>query len=419
MKAIQALPPFLALAIVGSIMFSQRRALATLEHVNAESKRHAESSAIPHTAAELFPELEKGRSKQTAKLNVPLDWPQLAELFETRNRGQADHKALAAFEKRVQAMSNEELIANIEEILKLDLAENQQSNLLSSFFDTLVNRDPEFALRHLFLSSARKYHIVSSAWEKWSTSDTAAATVWLDEQIAAGTINPKSLPGNDGLRVSFEGHLVKLLLASDPAAAMRRVENLNPDWRDEVLRQCAVSEADAPTKKIWVDLVRGQLPKKVALEMIARNGLGWIDDEKFSKITDYLEIISATPEERTACIQQAAERYTHQASYMGKITIEGIESFRTWAEAQEPGSSKNLTRDAIGQMVRGNSQSAMTLENVTTIVAHYQSLEGGDEMLIKTLEYAKDGKKDYLSALAAMIRDEGKRAEFLKKLEAW
>lgn len=418
MKSIHALPPLFALIIVGSIMAIQRQAIATLEHEKAELPRHTDPSAIPDTAAELFPELEKRRSKQTNKMDGPLDWRNLAEVME-KSGVQAASKALEAFKKRVQAMSNEELIANIEDIMKLDLTESQKSNLLTTFFDTLVDRAPEFALRHLFLSSARKYQAVSSAWVKWSTSDPAAATGWLDEQISAGTIDPKSLHGNDGLRIPFEAHLVKLLLTSDPAAAIQRVENLNPDWRDHVIRQCAVSEADAPTKKAWTELVRSQLPKKVASEMIADKVPHWIDDGMFSQVTDYMESISATAEERTACIQQATQNYTHASSYKGTITIEGIESFRTWAEAQEPGSSRNLTRDAISNMLRGNGQSKMTLESVTSIVAHYQALEGGDEMLAQALSHAMDGKKDYVRALATMIQDDGKRAKILKKLETW
>lgn len=419
MKSLHALPPLFALAIVGSTLVIQRRALAILEHDNGRLPRHAVPPAVADSGAVLFPELEKRHSTQTAKADGPFNWRDLAVLMESRNNGQGDSRALASFEKRVKAMNNEELIANIEEIMNLDLAEDQRYYLFNDFFDALIDRDPELALRRLFGRSSQADQSLASAWEKWSTSNPGAATVWLDEQIAAGKSDPKRLDGSDGCRGDFEGHLVKLLLASDPAAATRRMENLNPDLRDDVIRQCVDSNADAPTRKAWADLVRSQLPGKDALETIASNGPHWLGDGNFSKVMDYMETISATPAERTACIQQAIERYTRETSFDGITTIEGIESLRAWADGQESGLTRNLTRDAIRAMLSNNEQSAMTLESVKTITAHYQTMEGGDEILVQALEKSMNPnyKMDYLSALAAMIQDDGKRAEILKKLE--
>ena len=415
--------PVAALLLVGAWIGIQRRALATLETESRRLGPHASPAVKPSLAEELFPELQQARAKRTIKFGGLPEWQVLAELANGRWNGRPDARGLAEFaefEKLVKAMGKEELIAKIEEILALDLEEGTRWHLIDEFLRPLFDQDPELALRRLFGKLGKGDRSLSGAWMDWSKKDIGAATAWFDEQIAAGTVDPKRLDGSDGCRAAFEGQLVRRLLACDPAAATRRVENLHPDLRDNVIEQC-VPKADAPTQKAWADLVRSQLPEKDSLETIASYVPPWVENGDFSKVMAYMEKIAATPLERSACVKHTIDNWTRQTSFTGEVTIEGIESLRTWADGQEPGLSKNLTRDAIGDMLGNNQQSAMTLESVESIVAHYQAMEGGDEILAQALEHSMNGnyKKDYLSALAARIPDEERRAKILKKLENW
>ena len=413
-KPNHVLLPLAALVFVGSWIGIQRRTLATLEDENRRLVRQAIPAATLESEEALFPELEKTR----AKGNETLNWQDLAALIEGKNHGRGDTRALTAFEKRLKAMDAEELIANIEEIMNLDLTENQRYNLISEFIGPLIVQDPELALRRLFGRMGQADQALSEAWQKWSERDLGAATVWFDEQIAAGKVDPKRLDGSDGCRADFEGQLIKLLLASDPAAATRRMENLHPDLRDDIISQC-VPKADDPTRKAWADLVRSQLPEKDGLEMIASYVPPWVQNGDFSKVMAYMDKIAATPAERSACVKHTIENWTRQTSFTNEVTVEGIESLRAWADGQEPGLSNNLSRDAIRDMLRKNHESETTLEMVESIVAHYQAMEGGDEVLAQALEHSMDGnhKKDYVSALAARLPDEERRAKILKKLE--
>jgi hypothetical protein len=410
--------PIAALGFVGSWIGIQRRALATLEDENGRLVQQAVPAAKPGFTDELFPELEKRRASRTINFGGLPEWHVLAELLAGRRNGRPDARGLAEFDKLVKAMGNEELVTKIEEILTLDLEEEARWNLINEFLRPLIDQDPELALRRLFGQLGTEDRALSSAWSGWSKKDVGAATAWFDEQIVAGKVNPKRLDGSDGCRVEFEGQLVKLLLTSDPAAAARRMADLPVEMRERVINHSHDSQADAPTQKAWADLVRSQLPAKDALERIGGLVPDYVENSDFSKVMNYMETIAATPAERSACVTHTINNWTRYTSVTGKVTVEGIEALRTWADAQEPELSKNLTRGAIEDMLKSNQQSAMTLEQVETIVAHYQGMEGGDEMLAQALERTNlNHRREYVRALASRIPDEERRAKILKKLE--
>lgn len=419
MKPKHFLLPVAALVLVGSWIGIQWRVLATLEDENGVLARHTSPADKPGCTEELFPELEQARAKRTIKFGGLSEWRVLAELVAGRWNGRPDARGLAEFEKLVKAMGKEELIAKIEEIMTLDLEKEARWELINEFLRPLIDQDPELALRRLLGQLGTEDRALSSAWREWSKKDLGAAAAWFDGQIAAGKVDPKRLDGRDGCRADFEGQLVRLLLTADPAAAARRMADLPVEMRAAVIDQCGSSEADETTQRALADLIRGQLPDKDALERIARSVPGSIENTDFSTVMKYMETIAASPAERSACVKQAINDWTHYTSFRGKVTIDGIEALRTWADAQAPGLSKNLARDAIEDMLALNQQSAMTLEQVEAIAAHYQGMEGGDEMLAQALERSanRNLRREYISALASRIPDEERRAKILKKLE--
>ena len=419
MKPKHFLLPLAALVFVGSWIGIQRRVLATLEDENGRLVRHAVPAGKPGFTEELFPELEKTRAKKTIKFGGLPEWKALAELVAGRSNGRPDARSLAEFDKLVKAMGNEELVTKIEEIMALDLEEKIRWDLINEFLRPLIDQDAELALRRLFGQLGAENQALSGAWTGWSSKDLGAATAWFDEQIAAGKVDPKRLDGSDGCRTNFEGQLVRLLMVSDPVAAARRMADLSVDMRKGVIGLCRDPRADETTQKAWVDLVRSQLSGKDSLEQIASSVPVFFDYvADFSRVTKFMDNIAASPAERSACVSQTINHWTRDTSYMGKVTIEGIEALRTWADSQEPGLSKNLTRGAIEDMLRSNQRSAMTLEQVEAIVAHYQGMEGGEEMLAQALERTNaNHRRGYVSALASRIPDEERRAKILKKLE--
>jgi hypothetical protein len=186
-----------------------------------------------------------------------------------------------------------------------------------------------------------------------------------------------------------------------------------------VCRHFSIGGVDLSAQKTLADYYRSRFGEKECGEKLADGMQGWMGNEDFSKDEAYMERIAANPAEKSACVNSAIERWSHNASFSGNVTVERIEKLRAWVDEQSPGSSKNLTGEVIAQMTRNNQQSSMSLEQVEEIVAHYQALEGGNEMLADTLLRSADGncRKEYVAALVARLPDEQQRANILKKLE--
>ena len=234
MKPIHILPPVIALVLVGSWIGVQRRTLATLVDENERLARHAVPATMPESVEALFPKMKKARVITTAEDSETLDYLYLAELIDDRNHDRRGPLVLAELDKQLRAMDKDELVTHIKEIMELDLSKRQRWGLIDKFLSPLIDKDPELALRSFFGQFGGMDRVLSRACGEWSASDLSAATEWFDEQIAAGTMEPKRLNGRDGCRAGFEGQLLKLLLASDPAAAIGRMENINLDLRKSV-----------------------------------------------------------------------------------------------------------------------------------------------------------------------------------------
>jgi hypothetical protein len=315
-------------------------------------------------------------------------------------------------------MNEEELLAAIEEILALDVPAKTRQNLLNSFTGPLEKKNPELALRRLF-GRLGGHQSLSAAWTNWLKEDVGAATAWFDEQIVAGKTEGKRLDGSDASRNPFEGELINMLFASDPAAAVKRLEALPAGLVEMVSRHFSIGQVDVSAQKTLADFFRRALPEKESKERLASGIRIWAEDDDFSSDAAYMERIAASPAEKSACVSFAIERWSHHASYRGNISIGRIEALRAWVDAQSPDLSGNLTGEVIGAMTQNNQQSKMSLEAVEEIVAHYQALEGGNEMLADALSRCVDGnhRTDYLAALVARLPDEQQRARILKKLE--
>lgn len=63
--------------------------------------------------------------------------------------------------------------------------------------------------------------------------DPVAANVWFDQQLAAGTLDGRSLDGKDPIRLQMQAVSLYSLIASDPAAATRRMSDIPPDQRED------------------------------------------------------------------------------------------------------------------------------------------------------------------------------------------
>ena len=419
MKPTSFIPPVAALVIAVGWLGSQRQTIATLEQESALLRKHI-AARTSSTASDP----QHGKSAAPAKIakdKEPIDWKKIAAQFAElqHSGGMGDMRTMMKFQQRLQAMTKEELVAALDEIATLDLPKESRAMLEQMLIGPLVQKDPELALSR-FIDRLQDQHggmswQLSSAMQEWAKKDPAKATAWFDQQIAAGTFDSKSLDGKSRPRQQFEGGLINVLLASDPAAAGRRLGALPADQRSEVLSQFQFQQLKEEDQLAFAKLVRGQVPEKDQARALAGQASRMVSSDGYSKVTEYLARIEATPAERAACAGEAAEAKLR--NYNGKkVTREDLDTMREWVSTQAPEALGRITGEALGNAMQGGSK--MEFSEAADLAVQYNQAGGNDEVLASFLEsWPARQNKEQARVLAAKITDGKRREEILKRLK--
>jgi hypothetical protein len=414
------LPPVLALAIAGIGLGIQRQSISGMEQeiailqkaiaVRAEAERGDSSGAMASA------------SSREAKETQPLDWKKIADqLAETlKSSGTSDMRTTIRLQQRLQAMTQQELVAALDEIAALDLLKESHGMLEQMLIGSLSGKDPELVLTK-FIARLQEsdgtfiWHF-SYAMQEFAKKDPAKATAWLDQQISAGTLDSKSLDGKSQSRLQFEGSLLSVLMVSDPDAAGLRLGGMPGDQRREIISQFQFHQLKEDDQPAFAKLVRDQLPEEDQGSALGRLASQVASRDGYSKVTEFLERIQASPAERTACVELAAESKIQSISYQNKVTREDFDAMREWVTTQSPGSTASVTGKALGDAVDSNRK--MNFAEASTLAVEYNKASGNDELLTRFLESsAAQQNKEQARVLAASISDEKHRAEILKRLE--
>ncbi len=414
------IPPVAALAIAGAWLGSQRQSISTLERESAvlEKAIAARTSGISQDS----PRSKPTAPDKAAKDKEPIDWQKVAAQFAEMRQsgGGGDMRTMMRFQQRLQAMSKEELVTALEEIAALDLPAESRNMLEQMILGPLVEKDPELALTR-FIDRLQDNNgslswQLSNAMQGWAKKDPVAATTWFDQQIAAGKFDSKSLDGKSQSRLHFEGSLTYVLLSSDPDAAGRRLAGLPADQRDEALSQFSRHPLEENDQLAFANLVRNQVPEKEQARALAQQASRLVSDEGYSKVTEFLDRIQATPAERSASVEQAAENRIQSISFQKKITRDDLDSMREWVAAQAPEKTGTVT----GKVLADASQNGRKMEfsEAAEIAVQYHDASGNDEVLSAFLDgWPARQNKEQARLLAEKISDVKRRGEILKKLK--
>jgi hypothetical protein len=410
------LAPLVALAIAGAWLGNQRRSISLL----VEQSRVLQQAIASRKTGELA-EGSPSSATKPEKDKEPLDWKKIAATFGEMRRGggMGDIRSQIKFQQRVMAMSKEELISALDEIAALDLPKESREQLEQMLIMPLGKKDPEYVLTHFTARLEDNQSLLSwsltNALHEWAEKDPTSASAWFDRQIAAGKFDSKSLDGKSQTRLRFEGNLINTLLSSDPEAAGRRLAALPEDQRKEALQQSpqALKEED---QAAFAKLVRDQLTEKEQAEALARKASSMVDDAGFVKVTEFLDRIKATPAERSACVEQAAESQLGRFSYQKKVTRSDIDTMREWVSAQAPASMSTVTGKALANAI-GNTNK-MEYSEAAALAVEYNTATGNDDVLATFLDgYSARENKEQARLLAEKITDPKRREEILKKLK--
>ena len=420
LKISSLIPPAVALLVAGAWIASQRQAISTFENESTVLEKHI-AAARSASAADPARAKPAGPAK-TAKAKEPLDWKKIAAQFAEmqQSSGMGDMRTIIRLQQRLRAMTQQEIVAALDEIASLGLAEDSRSLLEQMLIGPLVEKDSEFAIRH-FIDRLQDpgrmigWHL-SNAMREWAKKDPAKATAWFDQQIAAGRFDSKSLDGKSQSRNQFEGNLISVLLASDPDAASRRLGAMAEDQRAEILGEHSFRQLGQENQLAFATLVRGQVPPKDQAKSLAQMASRLVDDDGYAKVTGFMDRIAATPAERKACVEQAVESRIQTISYQKKITLADLDAMREWTKVQAPDSTDSLTGKALANSLQGGGK--MEFAAASELALHYQEISGNDDVLASFLDdWPAHRNKEQARVLAAKISDDKRREEILTKLK--
>lgn len=420
LKPVTFIPPVVALAIAGTWLGSQRQSISTLEKQSA-ALRLAIADRSSGTAID-SPQGKSASLAKAAKDKEPINWKQVAVQFaEMREAGgMADMRAIMRFQQRLQAMSKEELVAALDEIAALDLPEESRNRLEQMIIGPLVEKDPEFALTkfidRLQNNDGALSWQLSNAMQQWAKNDPAAAIAWFDKQIAAGKFDSKSLDGRSQSRIQFERKLIDILLSSDPNAAGHRLGALPEDQRVEILSQFSSQALKEEDQLAFAKLVRDQVSENEQARTLAMQAARLAGNDGFSKVTEFLDRIQATPAERSACVEQAAQSAIASISHQSKVTREDIDTMRAWVSQQAPESTGRVTGKALANSLLAGRK--IEFSEAAELAVQYHEASGNNDVLSSFLEgWPARQNKEQARVLAGKISDPKRREEILKNLQ--
>ncbi len=335
--------------------------------------------------------------------------------------------ACRRLETLASEMSGDELVRAYTDMAALAVDAPFRNYLESMMLNELKKKNPEFAFSQLIAKCQNEDTdpIKMGDFNKWLARDPAAATTWYESQIAA-QVFVKTLDGKSPNMVPFEAAFIMSLLASDPAAAERRINNIPPDLRGSLGNY--VWSVPKENSKAFVDLLRKSMPMEEYMAILKDNSLTEyhfrFDSETDPKaVQKNLDRLGFTPEERSTLLtQHFAEiaKYRSMGDKFGMPSREKFDEYRARIQAIDPSSADRATGFAL-QSYLAESKTTSAQDFVEKVAMDYHGSGAGDELLLPLIDGSANGSipfpKERARVLATKITDQTLREEMLQKLD--
>lgn len=423
MKPAAIVLPIVSLLVAGIWLGSQHRSISALEQQSEVlKKRIAAHDAAPLTAGSASPGPPSREKTAETPLKEKIDWRGVAEQFGTMQRqgGMSDMRSAMRFQHQLQNMTTDELLAALDEVATLDLPKESLTMLEQMLLGPLAQKEPELALNRfigrLDDDNGMMGWTLSSAMKEWSKKDATAAAAWLDNQIATGTFDSKSLDGKSRTRSMFEANLISGMLATDPAAAGARLTNMPETQRVDALSTVSQSLKE-DQQAAYAAMTREHLPEDQQLVPLVRAGSQVAMRADYAEVSDYIERISATPEERAAIVKEAAGDKLRMISYNQKITTQDVDKMRDWALSNAANDANAITGRALARIAMQQGENNR-FEDMAALAVQYHESTGNDDLMVSFLQNSNmPPNKDKSRELAEKISDPQRREEVLKRFK--
>ena len=346
-------------------------------------------------------------------------WKDLARRFTFDN----DKRIELELRDRLAAMSVEQILEKMDQIGTWDLPDGW--SLIDKLLKTVVDRDPQKALRHFEgqladVAGNTQMHLLT-AFRKWVSVDSPGAIAWLDALLADGKLESH----RTGFRVneSSRNEMVALLtsvaiakqLETDSGSAIRRYLALESDQKRAVLLPYRLDSLEPVAAAGLVAFMRGTLTEDEYQAYLAdRNvysemGSKFVQNDDFEGIGRFLDSIDALPAERRAFADGAAASvlYRLKGGEEGTLDRAAVDGLRKWLARVAPKDMDWITGVALTRIHAKFRTTASLVESV-----HQET--GSDEILVAFLgKIDKRKSEKEWEALAAKIKDDAKRHKIL------
>jgi hypothetical protein len=356
-----------------------------------------------------------GAGDSTAELDLRSVSSNLAKLQEAG--GMSEMEEMLRFEQRLSKMSAQELLAALVDLAGLGLSAEARGELEKMILGQLTLRDPELALNH-YAGNLKDvpYEIglqLADAFYGWAKNDPVTATAWLDEKLASGNFDSKSLDGRSDIRTQFEAALMENLLVSGPDAAGRRLENAPEDQRRDMLEQIPFANLTLAEQRAYAELVRKWLPANEQPGAFADMGGKMVEGNAFPQVAEFLDSIQASSTERYAAAKQGAESRMDALSREGPITQDAVDTLRTWVRQQAPDQTDRITGKSLADAAQNGGKFSQEEAFALVLADHQRS--GNDATLVAFVEgYAARSNLEKVQALVQKITDPAVRAVYTR-----
>ena len=141
--------------------------------------------------------------------------------------------------------------------------------------------------------------------------------------------------------------LIRLLIETDSAAIGIRLAAMPEEQRHDAMRDSwldGLLTQDPPT---YVKLIRDHLPHNDQLKTFSWQSARLLANGDYTEATEYLNLIQATPEERTFCAGIAAEHKFNRMKADRPVTREDLDALRESVGSQAPAAVDDITGNVL------------------------------------------------------------------------
>ncbi len=412
--------PALALFIVATWLIYQRASTDSIKRDNIEREKMLRSSGNSSDDSRANARTKKAQAESSdapvtsnAPIGTTRDWKYLVSIFCAEGKAGGAEKMAAwnRLKTLIAEMSEDELMAAHLEIKGLPTTPGRFF-LEDAILKNLELSHPEYAFSQHIANFEKddRNTLGLGRFHLWLARDPAAATAWYESEIAKGTFD-KTLGDNYRLRQPFEAGFIRCLLASDPAAAESRMNQIPPEQRkDLVISYLEASENDP---KALIDLIRKTISKEEQAMLVVVMAIDYNHLNDTAKVVESLSRINATQEERSTLLQTEA----FKGAAFGKLDGNRMQQYREWALTIDPTFADRTAGLAFAEY----AERYKNHDYITNLANNYYGLGAGDDFIIGFLEGSGSSRTplplDMAREFATKIKDQTRRNEILQKLK--